>query len=706
MPKLVIETELDTKQFDKQILKIQNDIKELEYEYEGIKKVKPFEGQDKMLADYQAKIERAKNSIIRLKEEQQKMSQQSLQTSLGRISNIGYNFSPKLASGFSLSQSGLSGKALGDLQQKTEWVADSTKDLKNAFAETGEQGERAANETSDAFSRGVSSLKRFALGLFGIQGMFSLLRKGVSSYLSEHEETAAKINSIWTALGNALGPIIETIANMVLKLIGYLNVFLQALGFNVDLTKGMGKSKKAIEDTTGAMKKLNNQVASFDEMNIAQKQTSSGGIGGSGADGTSGFEMPELNSKVVKLLQDLGKEIKDNIWLIGLLAGAFATFKVAEFLSKLGSVIGKASGTAGTGLLGLHNLLTGILAMEVIILTIYLIYHGMQINELRELNDEIERNYKLNTKDAKEVSDQNYETAKTYEVGDQALTDYVNSQIDLIRSSREDIQAMKDRNKHLEIGQMVINGLTGETKKQNIVTKEATERMANAAANLQKLAKEGKLTEGQMQVYNSTMEYLRDVQKDVNAGTKIAKSSFEQLPKPIQDTDNALTNQIDSLIKNDDQMRITTNNEKNYWNDLTDTIFGNIRKIDGASATVTINADTTPIESAFHKIANTPGITDFIASNIINTFRFIKFAKGGIVYNPGRGVPIAGEATGGPEGVVPLNNEQSMDLIGQSIAKHLVVNLTNTTTLDGKVIAREQRKLETENNFATNGRGV
>ena len=67
---------------------------------------------------------------------------------------------------------------------------------------------------------------------------------------------------------------------------------------------------------------------------------------------------------------------------------------------------------------------------------------------------------------------------------------------------------------------------------------------------------------------------------------------------------------------------------------------------------------------------------------------------------------ISSEATNGAEGVVPMNNEQSMELIGQAVAKHVVINLTNNTMLDGKVIAREQRKISDENNFLTNGRGV
>ena len=153
-------------------------------------------------------------------------------------------------------------------------------------------------------------------------------------------------------------------------------------------------------------------------------------------------------------------------------------------------------------------------------------------------------------------------------------------------------------------------------------------------------------------------------------------------------------------------MQTSTNNQKNAYGSLTDKILSDIRRMDGATATTQITADASQFQRTLNKIGNITGIQEVIGTGIANTFKFFRLATGGIVYNPGRGVPLVGEATNGPEGVVPLNNEQSMDLIGQSIARHLVVNLTNTTMLDNKVIAREQKKIETENNFATNGRGV
>ena len=81
-----------------------------------------------------------------------------------------------------------------------------------------------------------------------------------------------------------------------------------------------------------------------------------------------------------------------------------------------------------------------------------------------------------------------------------------------------------------------------------------------------------------------------------------------------------------------------------------------------------------------------------------------KLAVGGIVNNPGKGVPIGGAITGeaGQEGVLPLTNPDTMATLGREIGKHVIVNFTNITKLDNRQIAREQREINAQNDFAFN----
>ena len=81
-----------------------------------------------------------------------------------------------------------------------------------------------------------------------------------------------------------------------------------------------------------------------------------------------------------------------------------------------------------------------------------------------------------------------------------------------------------------------------------------------------------------------------------------------------------------------------------------------------------------------------------------------RLAVGGIVNMPGRGVPIGGAIAGesGREGVIPLTDSQAMETLGATIGKYININLTNITKLDNRQIAKEQKKINTQNDFAFN----
>lgn len=64
------------------------------------------------------------------------------------------------------------------------------------------------------------------------------------------------------------------------------------------------------------------------------------------------------------------------------------------------------------------------------------------------------------------------------------------------------------------------------------------------------------------------------------------------------------------------------------------------------------------------------------------------------------GSAIGGEA--GREGVVPLTDQQAMAELGAEIGRHVLVNLTNITQMNGRVIGRELKQITNEQNFAFN----
>ena len=81
-----------------------------------------------------------------------------------------------------------------------------------------------------------------------------------------------------------------------------------------------------------------------------------------------------------------------------------------------------------------------------------------------------------------------------------------------------------------------------------------------------------------------------------------------------------------------------------------------------------------------------------------------RLAKGGIINQPGRGIPV-GSAIGGErgqEGVIPLTDSQQMQLLGEAIGKYINLNATIPIYMGNRQIAREIKKINAQNDFAFN----
>ena len=86
------------------------------------------------------------------------------------------------------------------------------------------------------------------------------------------------------------------------------------------------------------------------------------------------------------------------------------------------------------------------------------------------------------------------------------------------------------------------------------------------------------------------------------------------------------------------------------------------------------------------------------------TGAIVELASGGLVNLPGRGVPIGNAITGerGKEGVIPLTNQQAMEQLGQAIGKYINLNATVPIYLGNRLVAKELKQINAENDFAFN----
>lgn len=82
------------------------------------------------------------------------------------------------------------------------------------------------------------------------------------------------------------------------------------------------------------------------------------------------------------------------------------------------------------------------------------------------------------------------------------------------------------------------------------------------------------------------------------------------------------------------------------------------------------------------------------------------YATGAIINQPGRGVPIGNNSIGGeagPEGLVPLTNEQVMEKLGETIGKYINLTINLTNKMDTKTVSKEVVNYNQRKNFARNG---
>src|SRR5699024_7121969 len=126
-----------------------------------------------------------------------------------------------------------------------------------AYEKAQEEANRATEEAEvvsakstisigNGFNRLTKKISRYALSLFSLGTIYSLVSRASSAYLTQDVELANKLQSAWIGLGAILAPIIEKMANYIIKLVSYINVFAQALtGVNY-IAKATSKYMNAV----------------------------------------------------------------------------------------------------------------------------------------------------------------------------------------------------------------------------------------------------------------------------------------------------------------------------------------------------------------------------------------------------------------------------------------------------------------------------
>lgn len=553
----------------------------------------------------------------------------------------------------------------------------------------------------------VKKLKRVGLALFSIRSAYTLVSRASSAYLSKDTELAEKLQSVWVGLGSFLAPLLEYLSNMLLKMVGYLNVFVKALT-GIDFVARA--NAKALNKQAKAQKNLNNQMLSFDEINKLEDTTSKSG----GASAGSGLiELPELDDKMVKKLQDLAYWLKENWRLIkevGIALGiAFGAAKIAQLVGNVSTLIGGG----GKGIKGLTKSLNEIPTMIKIGITVggvaYTINTVKKIKQdTKDLNEQTESlrekmreiyylKWSKETNTNNTLEEQNRlrqvgleslgEASKWYNKIIGASESYLGDAMQTVYHSKGNLEALKQQ----------YQAQSNNKEKQKEILKGLIDQYNYNLAMIVALERQGVETGELETINNGYKETIKQTSEELGV-------SNEELGKMLDD----------SVATNKETQAIAANIK-----DINDVNLENKELI------VDVKANTSSFKTKMKQIVDS--IKSW-ANGIGGGFSVLwdkltgggggggrGFATGGIgtgiglgaiVNNPGKGVSIGGGNIAGErgrEGIIPLTDPRAMADLGQQIGRWVSVNLDITNQIDGRVLNRRLEAIKNESNFTTNG---
>ena len=193
-----------------------------------------------------------------------------------------------------------------------------SKSIASIFSAIAAKGKSVASSLAKSVTSGkglkstiggaLSAVKRLAPALLAARGIMGILRKAVSAYMEQNQELSQKLSNAWTGLGNLLGPIITKMVNLVASAVAYFTKFLSLLGLT-------GKTASSQISSAGSAagketKKLQRQLASFDELNILNSKEDDSS--GSGSGGGAGYDMGDV--KLPDFAQLMAEQIKAGQW--------------------------------------------------------------------------------------------------------------------------------------------------------------------------------------------------------------------------------------------------------------------------------------------------------------------------------------------------------------------------------------------------------
>ena len=554
---------------------------------------------------------------------------------------------------------------LSEINQKMEANKNSVEETKERMAQYNEEIRKAkkieevkkgADGLKNSMKDVVKSAVRWGLAIFGLRTMVNFLKSSISTISQYNDQVSTDIEYIRFALASTLEPVVLRLISLVKTLLYYINYISQAW-FGINLFAGasadkFNKSKDALGGASKNAKELNKQLAGFDEMNVLQDNTSAGGGGGGAGANVPSFDLSQFEGEIPEWLQ----------WIVD---------HKDEILATLAGIVGFL--TAMKLGLGLINAL----GIGLIIAGIVLAVEGL----IGYLNDPSWANF---GKVIEGIGIALIGLAIIIGSVPLAVVGAVVLIYGIIIKYWDEIKAFLQKG---------IDWLTGQS---DLVHKIFGDTIGNIYDTFVGIL--GKMLEGWDNTFKAIKRIFDDVIKIVKAilkgdwktaweGAKdIVKTIFDTIVKNIKLAFSAIWD----IIK-----VVGTTVGDILWGAIKGAINGILSAVEGV-----INAPIKAINKLIGVINKVPGID----LGKLSTFSLPRLAKGGIINQPGRGVMVGSAIAGerGREGVIPLTDSQQMEMLGEAIGKYITINANITNTMNGRVISRELKKVQNENDFAFN----
>lgn len=689
---VVIGTELDTKKFDAQIKEVEYELKQIDYELSHAKELKL---DSRTIEEYQVKAEKLTNKLVELRKKQEDLNRTDLTGIKSSISNIG-----------------------------------------------------------NSIETVIHKITRWGLAIFGIRSAYMFVRQAMSTLTQYDTQMATNVEWIRYLLASALKPVIETLINLAYKLLVYINYISQAW-FGINLfanatTKAFQKQNKTMGGTLKQAKELQKTLTGFDEMNILQKDGSVGAGGGGGGVDLGSLE-PDFTPMDKVEIPGWIKWIADNKELIlstlGAIALAIAGIKLANLIGPLAQIHGLSKMLLGLGIaVAIYGVVQTIKALIEFIKDPSLQNFGNLLDgistaimgvsvALIALNASNPIGWILLLISAIGKLAGNLLSEEKAILSVKDATEKLKEAKDKLRRANDDYIEAVDREK--ETGEKLI---------------EVQNRTGISGEELYKKVQDGTLdykdmTDAQKEVYKAYYEHIKAQEDVVNASKNLKKAKTEEKDATWDDAlakKNAkgeINKYRDAVVQAWDDGKISTKQAQKYLSKAmtemdaeTKQTFGNsipneIRQgLDPGKYQTTWqnirdgfrsvwNGVSNDAKAALRNISTFATDIEFTTKSTIKKIKSGKFAKGGVVYHtlpklasggiinqPGRGVPI-GQAIGGErgaEGVMPLTDSQQMALLGEAIGRYITVTANITNTMNGRIISRELQKVQNDSDFAFN----